>query len=782
MTRIHRMLAGCAPLAGALVLLVGVLAAVPAPTGAQTSDEECRQGLLRLVSPTRDGLRVQLQPGPPFGALISWADLDDFESTCAVVDGLEGQGYEVTLDGFYKDVVDRQINFFAPSGGTVGATDRNRVQLQWNNANLQFTGSIAGEINLSNNGGLLVYDNATGLWHQQNGGLPMYLGQTDLVAYSVSALDGGRQLCGLEDRLNRGLWLKPDADSDWRRLAADLFPDVSTATTRITVTAFSPADANTFVVGTNNRGLFVTRDGGVTFTQLQAEFSSGDWSRRSVTAVSWAATDRFYVSINQLGVYRSADDLASFQRLESFLVPEIFPPAGDSVPPEVRTLMDLGGGRLLAGVRNFGVYESRNGGEDWVWRWTQILAQPTAIDVRGLAVDPLDPDVIVAATATLGLFRTEDGGLDWDQVSPEGSTYPDDPPLGGQVAPQVVWSPLLDRFVAGIDGVGLLTSADGRLWSDSELPAGTNTFLKSMVAPAAGDVALYLATYNGGIYVPNTPLELSRTMRLASTDAAYRNLDFGLSISFSEGQVDSLATFRLKLQDFQGYGVWRSETGDPDDMELIGLYDKNNPETCIQGYCGSTGFYQVPNCYVDKRAACFDFSHPDTVRFFDDDVYDGFQYYYAVTTFDYGNTALSSPASLSSDQVFSARFDGDELAPFGGAGNRVRFDVNQEAQPEKGGEEIYVFPNPLRNTSRGFSQAEDGIEVNFVNLPPESRVRIFTVDGDLVGDLGPEFQEGHSIKWLTRNEEGELLASGVYIYKVEMPSRDDYFGKLVIIR
>ena len=51
-----------------------------------------------------------------------------------------------------------------------------------------------------------------------------------------------------------------------------------------------------------------------------------------------------------------------------------------------------------------------------------------------------------------------------------------------------------------------------------------------------------------------------------------------------------------------------------------------------------------------------------------------------------------------------------------------------------------------------------------------------------MADLGHDEQEGHNRSWITRNSEGELLGSGVYIYKVEMADFDDYFGKLVIIR
>ena len=91
-----------------------------------------------------------------------------------------------------------------------------------------------------------------------------------------------------------------------------------------------------------------------------------------------------------------------------------------------------------------------------------------------------------------------------------------------------------------------------------------------------------------------------------------------------------------------------------------------------------------------------------------------------------------------------------------------------------------VVPNPLRSGA-GFPEGL-GELVQFRNLPPESRVLVYTLDGDLVADLGPDLQEGHNMPWTTRNDNDDLLASGVYIWKVEMPEREDFYGKLVIIR
>ena len=70
----------------------------------------------------------------------------------------------------------------------------------------------------------------------------------------------------------------------------------------------------------------------------------------------------------------------------------------------------------------------------------------------------------------------------------------------------------------------------------------------------------------------------------------------------------------------------------------------------------------------------------------------------------------------------------------------------------------------------------------FTNLPPESRVRIFTTAGDDVINLGWDNMHNGNIYWDTVNRDRESVAPGVYLYKVECPTREDFWGRLVIIR
>ncbi len=399
--------------------------------------------------------------------------------------------------------------------------------------------------------------------------------------------------------------------------------------------------------------------------------------------------------------------------------------------------------------------------------------------VLNIAPHPSDAGSLLAGTSGYGLFRTSDGGVTWREVAAPFVPGPNKPAIKGVVfetGSTVAWAaPLGQRLVRSVDG--------GASWDTLSTHPGNRQY--GLLAPVAGGAGIWAPTIEGGIYLPGTPLTLSSTI-LPVSDAAYLNKEFGLSIAFW-GAPSLASSFRLKCQDFQGYAVWRSEGRDPTtarDLRLIGLFDKTNPQTCIEGYCGDQNYIITPDCFEERRAACFNFSRGDTLEFFDDSIYNGFDYNYAVSTFDYGSTAGSDPASLTRDLVYSARFPGDANSPFAAASasRMVPFRVDLEAAPAEDGPEIYVYPNPLRRDA-GFKSAE-GERVVFTNLPADSRIKVWTVDGDEVAELPlvGEPQAGGNIYWNTRNSEGELLASGIYIWKVTMPARGDFYGKLVIIR
>jgi len=339
------------------------------------------------------------------------------------------------------------------------------------------------------------------------------------------------------------------------------------------------------------------------------------------------------------------------------------------------------------------------------------------------------------------------------------------------------------------DGFGLLVTADaGQTWTEvADQPA--NRLGRRLVSTAAG---LQRPTTGGGVYIPGTPISITLSQTNAKTDPEYRGLEFGVSIAFGPGDVTLLdedddgipepRVFRMVCQVYQGWIVWKSERDDPDNMTMAGRFDKNNPESCIDGFCGDDSFVQLPNCFSERRAACFVFNDDGTVTFFDGNVYNGFTYFYSITPFDYGDVSMvTDPISLASPMIFPARFPDDPLSD-DGDGNRQSFQVNSDAEPALDGEEIYVYPNPLR-ADAGIAGSE-GEEVIWTNLPPDSQIEIYTLAGDYITRLPEDGhpQEGGNIFWITRNPNNDLLSSGIYIWKVIMPERGDFWGKLVIVR
>jgi hypothetical protein len=139
------------------------------------------------------------------------------------------------------------------------------------------------------------------------------------------------------------------------------------------------------------------------------------------------------------------------------------------------------------------------------------------------------------------------------------------------------------------------------------------------------------------------------------------------------------------------------------------------------------------------------------------------------------------PISIASPMVFPARYAGDEVGVGDGPGNRFAVQVNTEAAAALDGDEIFVYPNPLR-LGAGIVGGE-GEEVIWTNLPPDSQIQIFTLAGDEIAELPRDGrpQEGANMYWVARNADNRLLASGIYMWRVIMPERGDFWGKLVII-
>ncbi|RKZ19793.1 hypothetical protein DRQ50_01395 [bacterium] len=759
----------------------------------------CVRDSLYLVSP--DNMEFQLSEGQygslRFGLLVGWDNPGLDDASCFALRGVDSLDVAVEAEGGFGDKVDRVLRFTISGSGTVGADQPGQLLLGWRNEGPSTYGNMAGFINLANNGGAAVWDAAGLQWNRANTALPMSWRQANFMDLAMTrdgtmwaSLTAGQTA----DTAPQGLFRNSGAG--WSAVADSLF-----GTTRlVTVVAAEPDSVDRIVVGTLRDGFFISTDGGSSFTQWSSQLGAGMENPPEtfrVTAVDWTGS-RVLVAVRAVGLFISNNNGVDFVDTGLRVPDDLDKTSPTMVLPEANQLLTdpADSDHILVSLRFHGCYESIDGGVNWHDLYGDLLV-PDPLDngawVRSalsVGIDPSDGQTLVMAAEQWGLYRTTNGGLNWNLVAEEVQ-----PESVGQLRRiEILADPSTPgRMYAMEDGWSLISSDDaGATWTHFDPQPTLNTSLAMAMRPGGDGGSFVVGTWNGGLYETGSAIAISETYS-TETSPELRDLDLGLFLRFNSGTMDDHAddpalpadAFELVGQTYQGWAVWRSTDDAPDDMILVGKFDRVNPEACIAGFCGDLNFQPLPQCYHSTRAACFGQDEDGKIWFFDSEVYNAFRYNYAVTAFDYANTAEITPQNLPRDMIISPRWNGDTRsifsgAPYNGAGNRTKHAVDRTTEPVAGGEGVYVFPNPLRNDAG--IPGEEGRTVVFTNLPDGARVRIFTTAGDDVINLGSDNMSGGQIRWKSENRNGESVAAGVYLYKVEVEGRDDLWGRLVIIR
>jgi hypothetical protein len=260
-----------------------------------------------------------------------------------------------------------------------------------------------------------------------------------------------------------------------------------------------------------------------------------------------------------------------------------------------------------------------------------------------------------------------------------------------------------------------------------------------------------------------------------------------------------------RRQDFEGYRIYVSNSGLTNDFTIMGEYDivdfayytandslatfpdmrTNAPaETTIAGMV----CYRKP---VGQNRGMAEIAQGiDNYAYHITDAHSLFPRWYAVTAYDYGDPQTGTEP-LETAYTANALY----IAP---SGNPIH--------------KVMVVPNPYRayldytttyanglswenqndGTPEFFPQTDRRIE--FVNLPPQCLIRIFTLAGDLVaivphnieGDDNSGWVSEYSESWDLNSRNMQQVVSGIYLFSVEDRSAGNKgkmeVGKFVIIR
>ncbi|MBN2170959.1 MAG: hypothetical protein JW819_06550 [Candidatus Krumholzibacteriota bacterium] len=270
------------------------------------------------------------------------------------------------------------------------------------------------------------------------------------------------------------------------------------------------------------------------------------------------------------------------------------------------------------------------------------------------------------------------------------------------------------------------------------------------------------------------------------------SLSYGLYVQFSSGALTLDYTYEIIVEAFEGYHVWRKVEGNPEGW--VNIWDiSRNEERDKEYWWWIAGYFQPnapPNYGYLPASLTAVFGLTDERLYLDFDIHNGFSYDYAVTSFDRGFRPSSGDNDrYVLDSVLGLLISEDNLpidvsmAPLDSIADPLVFNWPAGASIDNS---VFVVPNPLRT---GKSAREDpnyhnypGDVVRFVGMTPRATIKIFTLAGDLVFEAEHNDPSSANAIWDTRNLAGELVASGVYVYRVTNPENEEEYGRLVIIR
>jgi len=260
----------------------------------------------------------------------------------------------------------------------------------------------------------------------------------------------------------------------------------------------------------------------------------------------------------------------------------------------------------------------------------------------------------------------------------------------------------------------------------------------------------------------------------------------GLWVSFTPGPITEEYSAQLVMENFEGYNVWRRIIGSGDPWANVWSISYNTEADKFYWWWIDGEYH--PDEGWDEQQGTLDgyllasltpiFAQTDQRVFLDFDVHNGFTYDYAITTFDRGFRPLSGDGE--SDHYMLDNWTPTEMDQHA---QRVVLNLPASEQLEHN---IYVVPNPLRT---GKSARENpnyhnfpGDVVRFVGLTAHATLQVYTLAGDLVFEFEHDDPANSNIVWDTRNQAGELVGSGVYIFRAEGVGGDEEYGRLCIIR
>ncbi len=287
-------------------------------------------------------------------------------------------------------------------GGNFLSTDGGQT---WVLSSDGYTGELVNVVSAAP--GIVYVGSRSGVYRSNNGGEDwiglvyppkgMDVKFNEIVALAVDPADTNHVLAVPSDY--RGVLYSTDGGQSWQM--GSVFGPIQLV--------FAPSDPS-MVYATADTGLFVSGDGGMTWTPLQHEQVSG--FSPPVVAVQPNDAHTVYVSRPDTGVLKTTDGGQTWTLLTTGL-PQA-PVMALAVDPANPQILFAGVGAGQASMGGGGVFRSTDGGLTWAQMSAGLPPEGMFLSV---VIDPTNSQVVYVGDNFSGVYVSTDGGTTWNTLN-----------------------------------------------------------------------------------------------------------------------------------------------------------------------------------------------------------------------------------------------------------------------------------------------------------------------------------------------------------------------------
>lgn len=273
-----------------------------------------------------------------------------------------------------------------------------------------------------------------------------------------------------------GIYVSEDVGETWWTRVID--PE---ATGAIIVKCITPSltEAKTTYIGTNGRGVYITKDAGFSWTVMNTGLTSKDIE---TIAIDPKNPNIIYVGTYGAGVFKSTNGGISFVKKSNGLPTERIK----------KIVIDYQDTNIIYAVlyNNFGIFRSDNGGSSWTEINSGIIGSDK--DISSLVMDPVMSNVLYAGTYSYGkILKSEDAGETWRQVNNKFTeSFVSDIAIDYKNA----------KIVYAATGEGVFKSEDGGVNFKKRNSGLSDTYTTNVAIHQKDSNILFTSTYSSGLY------------------------------------------------------------------------------------------------------------------------------------------------------------------------------------------------------------------------------------------------------------------------------------------